>query len=587
MREKIIQTLTSLRKAIINYPLFLTSALVLMLAVECLIATTSTLDSFLIQKMAFTAGIGISLSFGVAMLAQRFQRALLWNILTLIFLSLFYFLILPTKEGDFTEKYIYILIPCYILSHLFVSIAPFFQRKQQELSFWHYNKTLFINFFLTVVFTGVLCGGVQLALLAMSHLFGLNWDVDLYIKVFFRILILGSAFIFTLFHGDGLIKMEAESPYPVVIAFFTQFILIPLLILYVTILYFYGIKIILLWELPRGWVSYLVLAYAVLGIFALLLVHPLLHGQSKSWVNIFRKLFYYTIFPLLILLFVAIGKRISDYGFTEARYFVLILALWLLFISFYFVVGTNTKLKTIPLSLFMVGLVAMILPYGNVYSLSVWSQKQSFKKILIENGLLDGSKIVTNKPVLSSVVESLQDKYFYLEQRQQKVYVLNMLEEDTRKQLTDQRYRFRDIFDTVQLDYEEKNSVYFDIKNIQKVTELEGYSYMTSIDYQDSTSFTIGTDTLIVLKNLYGENPTFILSVNDKKVDMLPMIEKLVQPYLSGYKNTEVDSLSVQFDHADYGCKVSFDNISVNYVYDNPRLYFSKVLFLFRKNKSL
>ena len=74
--------------------------------------------------------------------------------------------------------------------------------------------------------------------------------------------------------------------------FFTQFILIPLLIIYVVILYFYCAKIVINWQLPRGWVSYLVLAYSIVGIFALLLVHPLKELKLKSWIVIFSKLFY-------------------------------------------------------------------------------------------------------------------------------------------------------------------------------------------------------------------------------------------------------------------------------------------------------
>lgn len=585
MKEKIIQTLKSLRKAIVSYPLFLASAFVMMLSVQYLIEPNS-FDHFLIQKITLTASIGISLAFGVAMLSQRFDKAWLWNVLTLLFLGLFYFLVLPSEEGDFTEKYVYILIPCYILSHLFVAIAPFFKKNQEEFSFWYYNKTLFVNFFLTLVFTAILCGGIQLAILAISYLFSLNWDIEVYIRVYFGIIILGSALIYSLFHVDGLTKMEEVSPYPIVIAFFTQFILIPLLLLYATILYFYAIKIIWLWELPRGWVSYMILAYAVLGIFALLLVHPLIQGQSKSWVNIFKKLFYYTMIPLLILLYVAIGKRILDYGFTEARYFVLILAFWLSFISFYFVISKKTSLKIIPKSLFVMGIVTITIPYVNAYSLSIRSQKQNLKEILIKNDLLEDGEIVTNKPILSTVLESLNDKYVYLLERQQASYILDMLEEESRELIANQPYSFKDIFEKTSINSDGKKLVYFQLNSVQNVTELEGYNYMCTIEYEDSASFTIRADTLFVLRNLYGENSIFKMSVNDDKIDMMPMIVKLIEPYLIEPKNREVDNLTIQFDLSNYSCKAYFDNISVNYTSGEPKVFFNKVLFLFRRNES-
>ena len=44
---------------------------------------------------------------------------------------------------------------------------------------------------------------------------------------------------------------------------------IPLLLIYVTILYFCAGKILINWELPRGWVSYLILIYSVVRNFSL------------------------------------------------------------------------------------------------------------------------------------------------------------------------------------------------------------------------------------------------------------------------------------------------------------------------------
>jgi hypothetical protein len=159
------------------------------------------------------------------------------------------------------------------------------------------------------------------------------------------------------------------------------------------ILYFYSIKILINWELPRGWVSYLVLAYSVVGILALLLVYPLKEENAKSWVKIFSKAFYYTIIPLIILLFTAIFTRILEYGYTEPRYFVLLLALWLLSIVIYFIFNKKASIKFIPISLFLFGAFALIFPYLNAFSVAKRSQKNELVKLLNENKLLDNGKI--------------------------------------------------------------------------------------------------------------------------------------------------------------------------------------------------
>src|SRR5690606_7241037 len=231
------------------------------------------------------------------------------EILGILFLIGFYF-ILPKDEDDFTEFYAYLLIPVFILSHLLVSFVAFVRKQDHENNFWQYNKNLFVNFFLTLVFTGVLTGGVLLAILAVDNLFNVGFEENIYGQIFVSLLIFGSSFIFLLFNETGLDFLEKEGKYPVVLKFFTQYVLIPLLCIYVVILYFYSGKILINWELPRGWVSYLILAYSIVGILALLLVHPLKENTDKSWIRIFSKVFYFTLIPLIVLLFVAIFTRV-------------------------------------------------------------------------------------------------------------------------------------------------------------------------------------------------------------------------------------------------------------------------------------
>ena len=294
--------------------------------------------------MILVSGLGISLNFAFKLLTQRVQQSKIIEYLGIPILIGFYF-ILPKNEADFSELYIYILIPIYILSHLLVAFIAFTNKDNLEFSFWQFNKNLFVNFFHTLVFVGVLIIGTELAILAIDNLFEIHFDSDVYWKLFLFILIFGSTFIFLSFCESGLSSIEKEDEYPIVLQFFTQYILIPLLFLYVVILYVYLAKIVLSWELPRGWVSYLILAYSSVGILALLLVHPLKNNTEKTWVRAFGKLFYYTLFPLLILLFVAIFTRILAYSFTEPRYYVLLLAIWLSIVVFYFVFIKNATIK--------------------------------------------------------------------------------------------------------------------------------------------------------------------------------------------------------------------------------------------------
>lgn len=351
MKTKFQETLSRANEVIFRYPMILVMALLAAIGAIYIVETErSEITSYI--KFTICSCLGISLMFALKMLSQRIGKELLLQVCGIVFLIGFYY-ILPDKKNSFTEVYAYIIAVTALLSHLLVSFVPFLE-KDRELRFWQYNKNLFINIFLTAVFTGVLTGGVELAILAVDKLFDFNFHDRIYRDTFFVLAILGSSFIFLLFNDKGLNNLEKDGTYPVVLKFFTQFILIPLLLIYVTILYFYSVKILINWQLPRGWVSYLVLAYSIVGILALLLVHPLKEENAKSWVRIFSKAFYYTIVPLIVLLFTAIFTRILEYGYTEPRYFVLLLALWLLSIVVYFIFNKKATIKFIPVSLFLI-----------------------------------------------------------------------------------------------------------------------------------------------------------------------------------------------------------------------------------------
>ncbi len=543
-------------KAIAQYYLMLVCALVLAVTVMRLLFLDTVSDYALI-RIALVAGLGISLSFAAVILGQRKGRRFLWEAICAVLLVTFYVWVLPDKKTDFTEKYVYILIPSYIIAHLLVALAPFFSTANTK-KFWQYNKGLFVNFILTLIFTLVFAGGIELALLAADNLFNLWIDDNLYAQFFFGILIFGSALIFSLFCAEGLPNLEKDEPYPVVLKFFTQFILIPLLLLYLIILYLYGIKILITWQMPQGWVSYLVLVYGVIGTLALLLVYPLLGKTSKAWINWFKKLFYGSLFPLLILLFVAIGIRIKAYGVTEARYFVVFLAIWFTFIATYYTFVKKPQLKIIPLSLFLSGLFILIIPYFNVFSVSLRSQKKQFIALLKTNQLLENGKIQTHQKISHKLIKNLNSKYRYLNDRQQQSFVVDKLNPTDKTLFAKSHYNFSYLFSTIN-DNSQHYYKHLYSKN-QPVYTTKNYTYVIPLMYgKNQLSFQIGQDSLN-LHNATITNKGFIFSVNGKDKDISSLIYKVAQPYIKA-NTEEIDTLSVQFTWMHYTGKFIFTNL--------------------------
>ncbi len=501
MAAKIKALLQKLVEIIRLYPFVLLSAIT---ATVCMIISNDftgnvRMATYPYTKITIVAALGISLFFGLRMLTLQTGKKYIFQIAGLLLLILLYF-ILPADYRDFTEVYAYLLIPVFLISHLFVAIAPFVNNRNSK-NFWNYNIQLFIRTVLTAIFTGVMTVGLLLAIASIDELFMLRVPSQYYANVSYTMLFAGSSIIFLLFNSNGLADLKEQREYPQVLKFFTQFILIPLLLLYSLILYVYLAKIIISWELPRGWVSYLILAYAMVGILALLLVHPL-KEESRSWVQVFDRLFYYSLLPLLVLLFVAIFTRVLEYGFTEPRYFVLALAIWLTIIAFYFITSRDRQIRFIPLSLVLTGLFAIAFPYFNAFSVSKRSQENELLTTLRNNNLLIKNTIAFSQKVPEPVVQQISSQLVFLAMRNEHDLILGLIPDSDKVKRKLQKRDYYTLGFTVNQMFSKKYEVKkpetqldyarsFTLKTEPEIIPVADYSYLLKAVRGETNQFNV------------------------------------------------------------------------------------------------
>ena len=584
MISKISQITKRVLFALRTYPLVLLMSVVVASIIIYLIENDESIKEMAFIKLILCSSLGISILFSAKMLAQRFGKELIFIFVALLILVGFYY-ILPASTEDFNEVYAFIIIPTYILSHLFVSFAAFI-REKSEVSFWQYNKNLFINFIVTLIFTGVLTLGVILALLAVQNLFNIDFREQFYAETAIVLGIVGNTLIFLLFNDNGLKYLETSTPYPVVLKFFTQFILIPLLLLYAVILYFYSGKILITWELPQGWVSYLILAYSMIGILALLLVHPLKNDSARSWVKIFSQVFYYSLIPLIVLLFTAIFTRILEYGYTEPRYYVLLLAVWFLTVQLYFIFYNKATIKFIPMSLFAFGIFALLFPGLNSFAIAKRSQKNQLEQILESNQLLQNGKILFDKKIPSEVAESISDKFEFLSIRDQKDYLMAYLPAKIAEEEKDSRKIYISSYFTniTRNPVKPSESRYLTLVNSNTFYKIDEYDYATLENNLLNGKATIGNDVFHLTKELYGSQPKYILRLaSGENVDLLPIVEAKTNRYKVKNGTILVDNLFIETDLGNYHIKINFNEI--NYLrYDgSDTFYADQEIYLIKK----
>jgi hypothetical protein len=377
-----------------RFPLSITSGLISTMIAIYLVELELFEEQLRLVNLLLTLALGIPLFFCLQILSEIRQlgtrtRGLI-QLGGILFLGLIYWSF-PEEFSFDTNRVPYIRYLTYNLTiHLFVAILPFSKSKDQ-LGFWNYNKVLFLRLVLGALYSAVIFLGILFALLAIMALFDAEIDPKTFAQLFFFTVGVFNTWFFLAGVPSEFKQEFSSEDYPRGIRVFTQFVLIPLLLCYLLILYVYGGKIILTWDWPQGIVSYMIIAISVLGIFTNLLLFPYQEFKESGWIKLFYKAFYILLFPLIILLFLAIGIRIEDYGLTVNRYIIALLGIWLCFIAIYFTFGKK-DIKVIPISLAIFMIFSSFGPWG-MFSLSKQIQVNRLTRVLEENGLLVNGKI--------------------------------------------------------------------------------------------------------------------------------------------------------------------------------------------------
>lgn len=379
--------------AIANYPLVIIMAVALGAESIWLIhhEETDLFDEALPWMLA--QGMGISLFFALHTVSRyrKLSRAVTGGILALgigvLYLIGYHFDYMMSMV--FEETMVLEVFGYALASHLLVAFLPFF-RKNTLNGFWQYNKSLFLRAFTTILYTGVLFAGLSGAIAAIQELFDVEFTGKIFAYLWFVMAFPVSALIFCagVPLADDIDALESSSDLPSGLRLFVQFVLLPLVVVYLCILYAYMGKIILSWTLPQGWVTILIMAFSVIGMLAMLLVHPFQQLTEHAWIKVITKNYYRSLLPLLVLQYVAIFTRISDYGFTSARWAVVAITAWLTFITVYKVFFKGKNIILIPYTLCAVAILFLIGPLSHK-SISVWSQTAKINRLVKTLNLID------------------------------------------------------------------------------------------------------------------------------------------------------------------------------------------------------
>ena len=474
------------------------------------------------EKYIFTLQIALPIFISAQLIHERYfkEKKLLIYAVSLVLLLLYFFFIYNIEYKDWNYiKFLTILI----VAHSSVSFVGFYKEKNNA-GIYNFNLHLLQQVIIGGFYCACIVIGINGAILAIDTLFKGEFNHNIYIDTFIITLFLFHPIYFTsqIPNFDELNQEEPQGNK--FIEILVKFLFIPFSIIYFLILYAYGIKLLIDWELPIGWISKLCIGFSAIGIITYVLNTAYKNSKNNYHKN-YSSYFFWSLIPVIILHFIGIFYRIDEYGFTEFRYIIALLAIGLSLLTIYFLRSKKLLIKTIPVLFSIMGLLIVIGPW-NAHQISLYSQASRFENQLLKQNLIVDSKIDISKLNMmdDSVKKELFDNLQFFISRKNTTKIDQFFPNELVEKTIDYKYDYSSVHPYSKfvdsLGYHDShlyNEQYVWINDehyLNEIIELKSYSKCIPFDLEEQT-----TNEQINIKNKY-------LVYN--KSDSIPVIELLL-----------------------------------------------------------
>lgn len=524
-------------------------------------------DTDNLTRISMILGLGIPLSILIKLGQEAYLKTLTGKTISYligaIFLAAYYFLFLRQLGKVADIRYIGTMITL-ILGCAFV------QRLKNRNNYEKYIINILNGVFITGIYAIVLYLGIIFIIFTIEQLFEVQFISGIYYYVFLTVIFIFGAAIFLSKYPEYSYE---DSDYPKAFKALLAYILIPLISIYSLILYAYFIKIMVTWEWPKGLVSHLVIWYSTLSVFVIFFILPIL--EENNIARYFRKYFPIINIPILIMMFISIGQRIGQYGFTENRYYVLLLGIWILVIMLHFIIKKPKSNTFIMTSLSVFVLVSVFGPLSS-FNVAIRSQNNRLNDLLAKNNILVDGELTANENVPSVDRREISNILSYFESNHRlgdvdvlyDGYNLNRMGED---------FGF-----TYNPDNYLEAEPYYYYNEFIGAIDISDYDYY--IDFQTWASQRKSVSDLSISYN----NLEFTLTISNGDEEMIIDIEeeaRLIHKDLEFKGEYDTEDLSVVIEDI-YKVKIIFKQITIEDTSsDDVALHGSEFILLLDYNK--
>ena len=255
-----------------------------------------------------------------------------------------------------------------------------FEKNNQEFTYRN-----FINLFhlgLAAAVWLLVFGLVAAILFTITTLFNIEFSDSFYSHVYMSLGIFTQPLFFLVFQQR---QVKSEMALNRIFDILVNFVLAPALIIFTVLLYAYVVQIIFEGVLPKGMLANITLPYLLggLGVYALCSICAKAHWET------FFKFYPYLAIVSIVLLWLAIDRRISAYAWTEPRIYLVALATA---ITIAYTILIISKIRQYRLISVVVMIAIFVMTWVvNPKEIAYQSQTERFEQLLTKLNLSDNS----------------------------------------------------------------------------------------------------------------------------------------------------------------------------------------------------
>ena len=337
------------------------------------------------------------------------RKVLVYTIVSLIMGLLCFFLIIKADKSFYLKNQI-TQIGLFMTFFIGMFVAGHFNKG---VDYADYAVKIVLSIIESMIYCVTIFIGIVAILFTVKELFKLQFDWGNLMATFAVIifLILNASIIlskFPLKYCEENLKIKWVLPFK----FLHTRIIVPIFMIYGLILLFYIIKVVVLKILPNNIITNLVLWYGLLSIVVLFISKTL----EDKLVNVCKIVQPIILLILSVIMFYSIGIRISYYGITEGRYFVVVGGVFIVISMIFYLFFNKKTYITIPTVLLILTVISSVGPVS-AYNISKIDQKSKLEKMLVEENLLQNGKIHPQKNVNPAKIKEIKEKLDYFDRK--------------------------------------------------------------------------------------------------------------------------------------------------------------------------